>query len=328
MEKVLITGAYGFLGRHVVNEIKNSGYEVIAFGKSEEKLAGLKDGSVSIAVGDFTVADDIIKATEGVDYVIHCGAKMANWGRKEDFVKVNVGGTQNVINACRVNGVKRLVYTSSPSCRPLEDNLAFREEDYNVNNHISAYVESKIMAEQLIKDETVVPWSAIRPRGLFGVGDRHLLPQLLKLNSGIGIPLFEKGEVVIDLCCIENVALALRLCMEKESAEGEIFNITNGEPRRLKELCEELLPLFGVEPRFCHIPFGPVYAGAAAVEGIYKLFGIYDKAPPITRHDLLTISRSQVFDITKAKTVLGYTPKITIREEAEKMAAQQKAAAQ
>lgn len=314
MTKVLITGAYGFLGKAVVKEFVDNGYHVIAFGRNEEKLNELKSENVDTFLGDFTVPEDINKACEGVDYVIHCGAYLKAWGRKEDFIKGNVEGTRNVLNACKLNNVKRLVYCSSPSCNPKKDSLSFKEEDYNVNNKINFYVESKIQAEAVLKNQTEMPYSIIRPRGLCGIGDKMMVPTLININKSIGIPLFHKGTVIVDLCAIENVALALRLCMEKDEALHQIYNITNGEPRNIKDLCEEMMPKLDITPKYCKLPFAPIYAFACVAEWWYKLFHLYKKGPVITRHDLCTIGRTQVFDISKAKRELGYEPKVTLAQ--------------
>ena len=314
MEKVLVTGAYGFLGRYVVKEMREHGYRVIAFGRDPEKLSALKGENIEIFRGDFCDPADITKACEGVDYVIHCGALLKGWGRREDFIRTNVEGTRNVLDACEKNHVKRLVYTSSPSVRPLENNLHLLEKDYNENNRLNYYIESKILAEKMVRSQTAVPFSAIRPRGLCGIGDRNMLPVLIRANNSVGIPMFRKGEVMADLCCIENVALALRLCMEKDEALGQIYHITNDEPRKMSELAKEMFTQLHMKQKSLHIPFGAAYAAAAVLEGIYKMFGIWDKAPALTRYNVCTLGRSQVFDITKAKTELGYRPKVTISD--------------
>ena len=314
MEKVLVTGAYGFLGRYVVRELVENGYHVIAFGRNKEKLEALKQEHVDIYVGDFCYEDQITDAARGVDYVIHCGALLKGWGKREDFIRANVEGTRNVLTACEKNHVKRLVYTSSPSAYAKKDNLHITEADYNEKNRLNYYIESKILAEKMVRGQDKVPYSMIRPRGLCGIGDENMMPVLIKANSQIGIPLFEKGEVVVDMCCIENVALALRLCMEKEEALGQVYNITNGEPRKLTDLVDKMFPKLGIEPKYRKLPFGLLYGLSAVLEFFYKLFRIWDKAPAITRYNICTLGKSQVFDITKARRELGFAPKVTLDE--------------
>ena len=314
METVLVTGAYGFLGRYVVREMQENGYRVIAFGRNAEKLAQLKGENIELFQGDFCNPADITQACAAADYVIHCGALLKGWGRREDFIRTNVEGTRNVLRACEENHIKRLIYTSSPSVQPLKNDLHLTEKDYNENNHLNYYIESKILAEKLVRGQDKVPYAIIRPRGLCGIGDKNMLPVLIRANETIGIPLFQKGSVMADLCCIENVALSLRLCLEREEALAQVYHITNDEPRSVPALAEEMFAALGTKPKYLHLPFSLAYGVAGLLEGVYKLFGIWDKAPALTRYNVCTLGRSQVFDITKAKTELGYVPKVSLSE--------------
>lgn len=322
--RVLVTGAYGLLGSHTVRELIGNGYKVRAFGRDPAKLAFLASeyegsGLIETFTGDLRDAGDVDRACEGMDYVIHCGAMLKNWGRRSDFMKTNVEGTRNVLDACSKHGVKRLVFTSSPSVRPLKNDLCMTEDDYNEKNRLGHYIESKICAEKLVKSREV-PYAIIRPRGVTGIGDKNMIPALLKVNSQIGIPLFDRGRVVVDLLCASNAAMALRLCMEKDEALGQVYNITNGEPKKITELAEELSDALGIKIKFIRLPFMPVYAAAYLLESVWKLLRIYDKAPPVTRMDICTLGRSQIFSIEKAKRELGYEPKESLSEFMKKYA--------
>ena len=322
--KVLVTGAYGLLGSHTVRELIENGYHVRAFGRDARKLSGLAEeydpGQIEIFVGDFCNAEDIRRACEDMDYVVHCGALLGGWGRRSDFIKTNVGGTKNVLDACAANKIKRFVYTSSPSAHTLRNNLNITEEDQNENNRLNYYIESKLLAEKLVREQDKVPYSMIRPRGITGVGDKNMLPVLINVNRQIGIPLFQKGKVLVDLVCAENAALALRLCMEKDEALGQAYNITNGEPKLVTELAEEMFTALGTKARYVRLPFMPVYAATGILEAVWKLLRIYDKAPPITRMDVCTLGRSQIFSIEKARRELGYEPKVSLSEMIRKYA--------
>ena len=317
-KKVLVTGAYGLLGSHTVRELIENGYHVRAFGRDSGKLSRLAEeydnSQIEIFKGDFCDPEDIERACEGMDYVIHCGALLKGWGRRSEYIRTNVEGTRNVLNACAKNNIKRLVHTSSPSAHALRNNLNITEEDQNEDNRLNYYIESKLMAEKLVRGQNKVPYSMIRPRGITGIGDKNMLPVLINVNKQIGIPLFQKGKVLVDLVCAENAALALRLCMEKEEALGQAYNITNGEPKLVTELAEEMFTALGTKARYIRLPFMPVYAAAGMLEAVWKLLRIYDKAPPITRINVCTLGRSQIFSIEKARRELGYEPKVSLSE--------------
>lgn len=320
MEKVLVTGAYGFLGKYVIRELVNNNYKVVAFGRNKPKMHELKRENVDIFIGDFCNKEDAIEATKNIDYVIHCGALSTVWGKREDFIETNVNGTMNLIEGCRINKVKRFVYVSSPSIYAgKKDRLNIHENDYDETNKLNYYIESKILAEKGINKVTDVDWIIIRPRGLIGVGDTSIIPRLIRANSKIGIPLFNKGENFVDMTCVENVAYALRLCLESKEAIGNTYNITNGEPESFKKLLEILFQKLNVKPRYMYININIIYGVSCMIEFFYKLFHIY-KEPMLTKYNVCTLGYSQTLDISKAKKDLKYNPIMTLSEGIEKYA--------
>ena len=182
MKKVLVTGAYGFLGKYVIKELVSNNYKVVAFGRKKEELLKLKDKNVDIFVGDFCNKEDVLKATKNIDCIIHCGALSTIWGKREDFIKTNVDGTINLLDACRKNHIKKFVYVSSPSIYASK-RLNIKEDDYDKNNKLNYYIESKILAETQIKKYYDIDYVIIRPRGLFGIGDTSIIPRLIRLTE-------------------------------------------------------------------------------------------------------------------------------------------------
>lgn len=319
-KRVLVTGPYGFLGKYVIDELVLNGYHVVAFGRDIKKMELLKCDDVDICIGDFRRLEDNLKATDGVDFVLHCGALSTVWGRRQDFIDTNVDGTMRLVEACRRNKVKRFVYVSSPSIYSgKRDRLNIKENEYDPGNKLNYYIESKIMAEQQLSQVNDLDWVIVRPRGLFGVGDTSIIPRLIKANSKIGVPLFNKGEILVDITCVENVAYALRLCLESDNAVGNIYNVTNGEARKFKQILEQLFDKIGVKPCYLKLNFNFVFAYSCILEFVYKLLHIY-KEPILTKYNVCTLGFSQTLDISKAKKDLGYVPKMTLDEGIEKYA--------
>ena len=320
MSKVLITGATGFLGKYVIEELLLNKYEVVAQGRNKNRLYELKEKyKIDILECDLNV---IHTKKLNVDYVIHAAALSTVWGKWEDFYNSNVVGTINVVKFCKKNKVKRLVYVSSPSIyTEKKDRFNINEEDYNENNSLNYYIKSKILAEKVINDayneglKTVI----IRPRGLFGIGDTSIIPRLIKANRTIGIPLFNDGSNVVDITCVENVALALRLSLESKKALGKVYNITNGEPTKFKEILEKLFLEIGEEANYRKLPLCVVYFLSTCLEFFYKIFRIY-KEPSITKYTVLTLGYSQTLNIDRAKKDLRYKPKMTLEDGIKKYA--------
>lgn len=318
MSKVLITGATGFLGKYIIEELLENKYSIIAQGRNKTKLNRLKKMyNIEIMQCDLTkIANKKIK----VDYVIHAAALSTVWGKWEDFYNSNVMGTKNVIEFCKKNNVKKLIHVSSPSIyTEKKDRFNICEQEYNSKNELNFYIKSKLMAESLIQEankkgiKTVV----IRPRGLFGIGDTSIIPRLIKANRTIGIPLFNEGRNVVDITCVENVALALRLAIESKKAIGNTYNITNGEPTEFKKILEKLFIEIGEPAHYRKLPLGLIYFVATMIELIYKNLKIY-KEPVITKYTILTLGYSQTLNIEKAKRDLNYIPKITLEEGIKK----------
>lgn len=318
--KVLVTGAYGFLGKYVIDELVDHHYRVVAFGRKREELEKLRDKQVEIFQGDFCNYDDALAAAQKADYIIHCGALSTVWGRRDDFIRTNVDGTVNLMKAARQAGIKRMVYVSSPSIYAARrDRLNIDESDYDPKNRLNYYIESKILAEQKIREFDDVDYVIIRPRGLFGVGDTSIIPRLIRANQKIGIPIFNGGRNIVDMTCVENVALALRLALESNAASRKTYNITNGEPHEFRELLEELFQKLRQKPRYLDANVDFMYNVAGLVEVVYKLARIY-REPLLTKYNVCTLGYSQTLDIENAVRDLGYHPKISLREGIEKYA--------
>lgn len=313
-ETVLITGATGFLGEYLVRRLA-TGYRVLALGRNRERGKYLESLGAVFCPGDFT-DESCAGYFRGVRYVIHAGALSTVWGRWEDFYKTNVEGTANVARWCCEYRVKRLIYISSPSIYTQKaDRLEIREEEAPEENDLNYYIKSKLMAEKVIDGwakkglETVV----LRPRGLIGIGDTSLVPRLLRANDRIGIPLFRNGDNMVDLTSVENVAQACELAMTAAGADGEVFNITNGEPAAFRELLEQFLAAIGEKPRYRKLPFGLVYILAGWLEKCWRLFPL-DGEPPLTRYTVCTLGFAQTMDIGRAREILGYVPEKTLEQ--------------
>ena len=319
---VLITGATGFLGKYAVQEFSSHGYNVVATGRNTEALAALEGDNVQTLAATL---EDLASTELPVDSVVHAAALSTLWGPWKDFYEHNVVGTERVVEYCVNNDVKRLVYVSSPSIYSGKgDRYNIAETDPISLSPLNNYIKSKIAAEQIVRTagaEGAIPEVVIvRPRGLFGIGDTSMIPRLLQANEKIGIPLFNDGSNLVDLTCVENVALALRLAVESKQANGNTYNISNGEPRAFKAILEDFLTGIDMKPRYLHAKLPVMYAAAVALESVYSAVRTKSE-PPLTRYTICTLGYSQTLDISLAQRDLGYTPKLSLDEGIQKYAA-------
>lgn len=277
MAKVCVTGgATGFLGGYLVRLLEEKGYNVVAFGRNEDKGNALESESVTFVNGDLKNLTDLLMATSECDYVIHCGALSSAWGGPyEEFYEANVVGTKNVMDACRINRIKRVVYVSTPSIytSPPAHKQDIKEEDYNKDNNLNNYIKTKLMSEALVKEAKYshIEKVIIRPRGLIGgVGDPSLIPRLLRANHKVGIPLVNEGKQLIDITCVENVAYSLFLAMTVKEADGHTFNITNGEPMPFKEILSMFLKGIEVKANYLRVSYSLLSKIVAISEWLHR----------------------------------------------------------
>jgi 2-alkyl-3-oxoalkanoate reductase len=319
--RVLVTGASGFLGGHVVRDLQAHGYEVFAAGRRVDALSALVDEEHRV-VGDLAG----LRSRElDVDAVIHCAALSTPWGRWSAFHEANVAGTAHVVEFARRTGVRRIVHVSSPSIyAAARDHLGIREHEVDPRNRLNGYIRSKIAAESLLREAQRAGWVEelviVRPRGLIGVGDPSLVPRLLDVHARLGVPVFDGGRNLIDVTAVQNVATALRLALTRGDARGGVYNVTNDDPRPFRDLLVQLLGLLGQEPRLRPVGRRVAWAAATALEGLHAVLPGHPE-PPFTRYTLSTIAFSQSLDITRAKDELGYRPAVSIDEALAEVAA-------
>lgn len=319
--KILLTGATGFLGGYIIEELLEHNYQIIAFGRNEEKGKSLEKKGVIFFKGDLRNKNDLFLAAEGVDGIIHAGALSTLWGKWESFYDINVLGTENILQICSEQKIKKMVFISSPSIYSKPQNqLNICEKDSPNENNLNFYIKSKIIAEKKIKEYLKVPTIILRPRGLFGIGDTSIIPRILQLNQKVGVPLFFGGKQKIDITCVENVALASRLALESNNTIiGETFNISNDEPLEFKYILDLFFKELDFQPKYLKLNYNCVKVFVSFLENFYKVFKI-SKEPPLTKYTLYLLRYSQTLSIEKAKIKLGYQPKITILEGIKKYA--------
>lgn len=315
--KVFITGGTGFLGSALARRLHAMSYEVAVMGRNKKKGSQLELEGIRFIQAEFTDEQAIIQACEGVDYVFHCGALSSPWGKYEAFYEANVVGTENVIKACKIHSVKRLIHVSTPSIYfDTKERLDVKEDDTLPSVFLNHYAETKYLAEQCVDQafQDGLATITIRPRAIFGPGDTAIIPRLIRANQERFIPLIHQGEAIIDLTYVDNVVDALILCMDSDdSTLGKKYNISNGERVVLKEVLAKLFQELQMDFRYKHIPYRLAYSIAYLMEKKASLLRSKEE-PMLTRYSVTVLSSSQTVNIDKAKNELHYQPKISIDE--------------
>ncbi|HEY9627841.1 MAG TPA: NAD(P)-dependent oxidoreductase [Coleofasciculaceae cyanobacterium] len=312
--QVLITGGTGFLGKRLALKLRSLGDTVTVLGRNQFIGRQLEAAGLRFVAADLRDAVAIAAACRGQDCVFHCGALSAPWGDSREFYDINVLGTRHLVQGCLAHRVPRLVHVSTSAVYFTYADQLQIPESLPLPKPVSPYARTKQLAEQEIQTAYQQGLSVItlRPRGIFGPGDTTILPRLLRASDRTGIPLIRQGKAVLDITYIDNVVHALQCCQQASDAlSGRAYNITNGEPRSLRMLLEQLSQRLGSALQFKPMPFPLAYGLAAAMEGI-ALFS--NSEPILTRYTVGLLAFSQTLAIQAAITDLGYRPPITLEQ--------------
>lgn len=316
---VLITGGTGFLGRHLVWRLAALGHKVTFTGRQRSAAEEVIRASsvpvhfVPLHHGDGNSAAQLLEAAEGIDALVHTAALSSPWGSEKAFYKANVASTQEVLSACAIARVARLVHISTPSLYfNYLDRLDIRENEA-LPAPVNEYARTKAQAETLVRvaglDEAVI----LRPRALFGPWDNTLMPRLLRVIERGAIPLMRGGKAKLDITYIDNLVDAIVLSLTRPLPRAlNIYNVTNGEPQYLDALLAKLAQQFQLPLRTRSVPWWLIKTAAGAMEGWSKMTG--GKEPPITRYSAGVLAFSQTLDITAIRRDLGYEPRVSIDE--------------
>ena len=316
--KALVTGGGGFLGSAIVRQLINRGDRVVSFSRGDyPQLAAL---GVEQRRGDLSDLDALVDAAKGCDVVFHVAAKAGIWGEFKEYYQANVAGTENVIAACRVHSIDRLVYTGSPSVVFDGSDVEGGDESLPYPSHYEAhYPHSKAIAEKavLAANSRSLATVSLRPHLIWGPGDNHLVPRIVAKGRAGALRRIGHSPCLVDTVFVENAAeahlnAADRLAPGAPPA-GKAYFISNGEPIPLWDMVNHILAAAGLPPVTRHVPPSLAYAAGAVCEVVWKAMDLSGE-PPMTRFVANELSTSHWFDISAARRDLGYTPRISIEQ--------------
>ncbi|XP_038884192.1 3beta-hydroxysteroid-dehydrogenase/decarboxylase-like [Benincasa hispida] len=337
----VVTGGRGFAARHLVEmlikynmfsvRIVDLGSSIELEASEEQGILGeaLRSGRAQYVSADLRDKAQVLKAFEGAEVVFHMAAPNSSINNYKLHYSVNVEGAKNVIDACVEQNVKRLIYTSSASV--VFDGInGLTNADESMpyaSKHNDFYSATKAEGEALVlkaNGSSGLLTCSLRPSGIFGPGDRLLVPSLVaNARAGKSKFIIGDGNNAYDFTYVENVAHA-HVCAERalasggiisEKAAGQAYFITNMEPIKFWEFVSLILDGLGYERPRIKIPACIVMPIAHMVNWTYKLLGPYGMpVPQFTPSRIRLLSCCRTFDSSKAKDRLFYTPIVSLQE--------------
>lgn len=319
----LVTGGAGFLAGHIVRALLEQGHVVRSL---DLRTPDIQHERFQHQRGDLRVPGDVRRACEGVDTVFHTAAVVdfvgiASPARRKRSVDLNVGGTRNVITAAVQAGVRRLIYTSSNNVvlgRPVEN--ADSRTPYPAR-YADLYSTTKAEAERLVlaaNGKGSLATCALRPGGIYGVGDPFYLPQVIeKCARGLLVADIGDGRAMADNTFVGNLVhgelLAARHLSLGSPLAGKAYYITDGEPTSPLEFFRPIIEGLGYRVPTMRLPFRPMYGVGYAWEWLNR-YGLAPE-PQVTRLHCLKAAVSHSGSIAEATHDFGYLPVHDWREE-------------
>jgi nucleoside-diphosphate-sugar epimerase len=299
------------------------GTRVRSFSRSEH--AGLRDLGVEQIKGDIADAAAVAAAVGGCDAVFHVAAKPGIWGDYAEYYAANVTGTENVIAACRSRGVRRLVYTSSPSVVfDGRDQQGVNESVPYAEHYEAHYPKTKALAEQrvLAANAAELATVSLRPHLIWGPGDPHLLPRLVARARAGQLRRIGSRTKLIDTIHVENAAEAHLLAADRlapgSPIAGKAYFISQGEPVPMWDMVNRLLAAAAAPPVTKSVPVWLALGLAWGFEAAHRITHNGNE-PRLTRFVVRELSTAHWFDISAARRDLGYAPRISIDRGLEQL---------
>jgi nucleoside-diphosphate-sugar epimerase len=304
---VLVTGATGFTGSVLARKLCQNGMKVRAIARASSSIRALDDLDIQWIRGDVFDETIVQEAIRGVEYIFHLAAAFREARYGDDYYhKVHVISTQLLARAALgLPGFKRFIHVSTIGVHghidepPANESYRFAPGD--------VYQNTKAEAELWVRefaDREHLPYTVIRPAGIYGPGDRRLL-KLFRMAFWKLFPMLGNSNGLFHLIHVEDLSDAIILSATHSKAQGEVFICGNVEPIRIMEMARTIAHCYGHKLRVIRMPVWPFILAADVTSAVCKPLGI---EPPIHRRRVAFYTKDRAFDTRKIRETLGWQP--------------------
>lgn len=276
---ILVTGATGFVGKYLIKKLSKK--EKIRCLTREDINLG---ENIEVVIGDLTDVASLERATKNVFTVIHLAAIIKS-SRREEFEKVNVKGTQNLVEACVKNRVKRFIHISS------HDSTLGDRYDY-------AY--SKLKSEEVVKNSGL-EYIILRPTVIYGKGDKESLGMLFNMIKNYSFaPVIGSGEYELQPVHVEDVVDVILRCLKLKKANKTYF-VAGPKSLTFNEIIDNVSEALSKRVVKIHFPL-------FILRILLKPYEMISRNPSLTYKKLLAATENKTCDISETKKELGFKP--------------------
>jgi len=312
--KVLITGATGFIGSHLVERNLKEGNDVRIFTLNDDPAAKVMESrGIEVCCGDIRSYDDVEHAVTGVECVFHLAAVVTDWAPQELFKEVNITGTRNVCKASFKNKVKRFVEISTNDVFGLKENVII-DESFEYTYWGEPYADTKLEAARIVQNyaKKGLPVSMLYPCWVYGPGDLTFVPLIAAAIRSREL-IFWRKKVIVWPAYVENVVDLMMVISNHPKAVGQGFIVHDGISDTFQNFSARIANEIGEKVPKIHIPYWSAYLSSMVMEFIWKLLQRRTR-PLLTKYAVKNLGSRLQFSIKKAENVLGWNPPISYDE--------------
>jgi nucleoside-diphosphate-sugar epimerase len=312
----VVTGATGLLGSHLAQQLVERGERVRALVRPTSDTSFLQQLGVELAIGDLNDPTSLRRAVEGAEIVYHCAARVGDWGRWRIFQEEIIDATANLLDACRTASVGRVLHVSSIIVygHPKVVSERFTEDEPLGQNLWvwDYYCRAKIRAEELCR-QYPGPLTIVRPSWIYGPRDRTTLPRVLKALEAGRVGVIGRGDNLLNVVYAADVAEGAIRAANHPNAVGRAYNLSSPGEITQREFLDLLTTALGQPPVRYRFPYRIAFWGAFLAEVVGRAIRLH-RPPHFTRYAVALIGRSTRFSIERARTELGWQPRVGIQE--------------
>jgi len=312
--RILVTGATGLIGRHLLRQLLQKGNRVRIFVRRQPPPEFMNDANVEVFLGDLGDPTALDQAVAGTEIVYHLGAAMK--GSTHDHERGTVRGTRNIVESVLRHGVERLVYISSLSClyAAASSRGASVTEDWPIEpspEKRGAYTQAKTEAEQIVRDAVRhrhLRAVLLRPGRVFGPGMTLLTPEVARRVGNLFVILGD-GTRELPLVYVDDVVNAIVLAAENSKFDGRVFHIVDRTHITQNQLVRDYILKNATGARVIHLPVAVLYGLALGLEVLSKLL---NRAVPLSMYRARSAMARMHFDCSRAENEIGWQPRVGI----------------
>jgi len=313
---VFVTGATGMVGNLLCRRAIEEGYAVRGLVRNQSGANELQAIGVQPCIGDLANPESFDDTLSDVDIVVNVAAHVGDWGPADLFRQINVVALEKMLSIVERSGkLDRWVQISSLGVYPSRDHFGTDETSPIEMNGFDGYTQTKAEAEVVIKrhiKDMKLPAVVLRPGFIYGPGDRHVLPNLIRKLQDGQLKFIGTGEKVLNNTFAPNFVEGILLAMQKEAAIGETFNMHDPRLVSRKEFIGTICEYYG-KPLPKSVPEWLARMLVKPMESVARAMGA-KSAPLLTGARIKFMANNLDFSMAKAVKLLGYDPKVDFRD--------------